>query len=417
MSLAPMNQEQSNVVSYINHTSEHVFITGKAGTGKTHVLRWLQHLSPKKLEICAPTGVAALNAGGATIHRMFGLNTGLPADLGVDISLVRRKHPVLSEMDVLVIDEVSMVSSDLLDSMDRILREVRQQWTTPFGGVQVVMFGDPYQLPPVVSKEDAAYYNQSGYDSAWFFHAHVWDEVSFQTFGLETIHRQDDAEFKDILNAVRDGTVSLEQLKQINIVGNRKITDDNAIYLGSRRDGVRDRNVIGLRKLRSPVFEYNARIQKGFGFDLPAEKLIRLKAGAHIMMISNDPQDRWVNGSRGVVASCSEDLITVRLEDGSSHTVTRQVWVPGGTLPENFKDAPKFTQMPLKLAWGMTIHKSQGLSLSEVEIDLGKGAFDFGQTYVALSRVTTPGGLFLKQPIRPWDIKVDPHVKKFFAEL
>lgn len=416
MTLAPMNQEQSNVVSYINRSTEHVFITGKAGTGKTHVLRWLQHLSSKKLEICAPTGVAALNAGGSTIHRLFGLNTGLPADLGVEISTTRRKHPALSEMDVLVIDEVSMVSSDMLDSMDRVLREVRQNWE-PFGGVQIVMFGDPYQLPPVIAKDDLAYFSQSAYSSGWFFHAHVWEEVGFQTFGLQTIHRQDDADFKDILNAVRDGTITYAQLRDLNAVGSRKPKTDNPVFLGSRRDAVKARNTIGLRKLHTPAIEYTARIQKGFGFELPAERVIKLKAGAHVMMISNDPQNRWVNGSRGVVASCSEDQVTVRLEDGTSHTVTRQMWVPGGTLPENFKDAPKFTQMPLKLAWGMTIHKSQGLSLSEIEIDLGKGAFDYGQTYVALSRVTTPEGLYLKQPIRPWDIRVDPHVKKFFEEL
>jgi ATP-dependent DNA helicase PIF1 len=416
MTLAPLNPEQQSVVSYINHSGEHIFITGKAGTGKTHVLRWLQRVTAKNMYICAPTGVAALNAGGATIHRLFGLNTSLPADTAVDISTIRLKRKALSEMDMLVIDEVSMVSSDMLDSMDRVLREVRQNWL-PFGGVQIVMFGDPYQLPPVISKEDKPYFSQMGYTSGWFFHAHVWEETEFCTFQLETIHRQSDDGFKDILNAVRDGSVTHDQIRQLNMVGARKKRGDSAVLLGSRRDTVRIRNAAGLQKLRTPIRSYNARIQKGFGHDLPAEKEIKLKPGARIMMISNDSQDRWVNGTRGKIISCADDSVEVELNDGGRYTVSRQVWVPAGTLPEMYKDAPKFMQLPLKLAWGMTIHKSQGLSLEEIEIDLGTGAFDYGQTYVALSRVTNPEGLYLKTPLHPNDIRVDPHVKKFFQEL
>jgi len=416
VTLAAPNAEQQGVVNYVNRTGEHIFITGKAGTGKTHVLHWLQRTSSKKMYVCAPTGVAALNAGGSTIHRMFGLNTILPADYGVEVWELRKKNKALMDMDVLVIDEISMVSADLLDAMDRTLQKVRENWA-PFGGVQVIMFGDPYQLPPVVPKEDLAYYSQEVYKSPWFFHAHVWEDTGFQTFQLETIHRQSDGAFKDILNAVRDGSVSFDQLKQINAVGSRKPKGDSQVFLATRRDAVRQRNDAGLRKLRSPLFTYNARIQKDFGHLYPAEKQIKLKTGAHIMMVSNDPQDRWVNGSRGVVTGCADDSIGIELEDGTRHSVSRQMWPKAGTLPENFKTAPKFTQFPLKLAWGMTIHKSQGLSLSAIEIDLGKGAFDYGQTYVALSRVTTPEGLYLKQAIRPWDIKVDPHVKTFFEGL
>lgn len=415
MSLAPMSPEQQRVVNYINHTTEHIFVTGKAGTGKTHILHWLQQLTSKKMTICAPTGVAALNAGGSTIHRLFGLNTLLPADTGVNISKVRSNNPVLTQIDMLVIDEVSMVSADILDSMDRVLQAVRGRYE-PFGGVQIVMFGDPYQLPPVIAKEDESWYSQNVYESAWFFHAHIWEDTPFIPFQLETIHRQSDTAFKDILNAVRDGTVTQSQLDQLNTVGSRKAAP-GAILLGSRRDTVRIKNAAGLRKIRAPRKTYTARIQKGFGHLLPAEREIHLKPGAHIMMLSNDQDDRWVNGSRGIIGSCSDDEVIVRLEDGTSHNVGRQYWVPGGTLPENYKDAPKFSQLPLKLAWGMTIHKSQGLSISEAEIDLGYGAFDYGQTYVALSRITDPSGLYIKNAIRMRDIKVDPHVRKFFETL
>lgn len=415
MTLAPMNQEQANTVWHLESTEEHTFITGKAGTGKTHVLRHFQQSTRKKIMVVAPTGVAALNAGGSTIHRLLGLNTGLPADLVMDYAKVRRTNKILMELDAIVIDEVSMVSSDLLDSMDRTLQAVRGN-TDPFGGIQIIMFGDPYQLPPVVSKLDMAYFDREGYKSPWFFHAKVWEYTPFATFGLQTIHRQSDSAFKDILNNVRDGSATLKQLQELNAVGSRKRTG-NAVLLASRRAQVRDRNTSRLAALQSPLYTYRARVNTGYGRDEPADRELRLKAGAHVMMLSNDRQDRWVNGTRGEIQACTEQFVTVTLEDGMTHTVEKNVWVPGGTLPGKFKEAPKYIQLPVKLAWGMTIHKSQGLSLSEIEVDLGYGAFSAGQTYVALSRVTTPQGLYINTPLSLSDVKVDPHVRDFFENL
>lgn len=410
-----MNQEQANTVWHLESTEEHTFITGKAGTGKTHVLRHFQESTRKKIVVVAPTGVAALNAGGSTIHRLLGLNTGLPADLVMDYAKVRRTSKVLMDLDAIVIDEISMVSSDLVDAMDRTLQAVRGN-TDPFGGIQIIMFGDPYQLPPVVSKEDMNYFVREGYKSPWFFHAKVWDYVPFTTFGLQTIHRQSDTTFKDILNGIRDGSVTEKQLQELNAVGSRQRTG-NGVLLASRRAQVKERNTNRLKALQSSLYTYRARVNTGFGRDEPADRELKLKAGAHVMMLSNDRQDRWVNGTRGVIQACTDQFVQVTLEDGMTHTVERNVWVPGGTLPGKFKDAPKYIQLPLKLAWGMTIHKSQGLSLSEIEVDLGYGAFSPGQTYVALSRVTTPQGLYINTPLSMSDVKVDPHVRDFFANL
>lgn len=416
MTLALPNPEQKQVVDHLCYTTEHTFITGKAGTGKTHVLRWFQRTTNKSIAICAPTGIAALNAGGSTIHNLVGLGASLPADQFVDIYKVKASRQWMAELDVLVIDEISMVSSDLLDAMDRVLREIRE-FDAPFGGLQVIMFGDVYQLPPVVTDDNKGFYKRHRYESEWFFDAHIWSETSFTTFELETVVRQSDEDFKTILNGVRDGSITPSELKQLNMVGSRRDRPDSVMLLGSRRKAVSDHNEQQLKLLKPRARLYEARVNKGFGRNEPAERKLRLKRGARIMMLSNDRGERWVNGTQGVIEYCGDDSIDVRLEDGTSQTIERNMWVPGGTPPEEFKLAPKFVQLPIKLAWGVTIHKSQGLSLKEIDVDLGSGAFSPGQTYVALSRVTSPQGLYLRGPITMKDIQVDPNVRRFFSNL
>lgn len=415
MTLPPMNEEQARVVDTLNRSNNHTFITGRAGTGKTHVLRHFERSTGKKIVICAPTGIAALNAGGATIHNMLGLGTGLPADAHVDVRVIKREKAWLKEIDTIVIDEVSMVSSDLMDSIDRTLREIRND-SDPFGGIQIVMFGDPYQLPPVVSKEDRPYYREAKLRSEWFFDANVWRDAPLAVYSLETIHRQNDPEFKEILNAVRDGSVTPDQLHQINVVGSRAGFSDKGMLLAARKREVAERNAAKLKEIDASRTIYTARVNKGFGIREPAERTIVLKPGARVMMLSNDREDRWVNGSQGTVASCGLAGIDVEI-DGDVFSVDRTAWVKAGTAPIDYKLAPKFHQIPVKLAWGVTIHKSQGLSLPEIEIDLGQGAFSPGQTYVALSRVTSPAGLFIRNPIQMSDIRVDPNVKRFFDSV
>jgi ATP-dependent DNA helicase PIF1 len=417
MTRLPLIPEQQTIVDMLNSEEGHFFITGKAGSGKTHVLRAFQQLTQKKIAICAPTGIAAINAGGSTIHQLVGLGTGIPSDGTVDKYKIKsKKRKALEDLDTIVIDEVSMVSSEMMDATDRMLQYIRED-SAPFGGLQIVMFGDVYQLPPVAPPALVEYLEAWNYKSEWFFDAKVWEDVEFESFELQTIHRQSDAHFKTLLNGVRDGTITQPELNQLNLVGMRQGKSKDSILLGARRKAVEFRNDTELQKLRSPLYTYDARVNTGYGRDEPADRVLRLKKGAKVMMLTNDREDRWVNGTHGTIADLSASTVSVEI-DGMVHTVERYAWVPGGTHPEDYVAAPKYHQLPVKLAWGVTIHKSQGLSLDEIEVDLGhSGAFSAGQTYVALSRVKTPEGLFIKTPLRMNDIQVDKNVQRFFKTV
>lgn len=414
-----LSKEQQAVIHYIEGTEDNVFITGKAGTGKTAVLRAFARTSRKRLVVSASTGIAALNAGGQTLHRLAGVGTALPADLGVDLNKVRSKRQWLQDIDAIIIDEISMVSADLLDSVDRNLRYIRGNRMEPFGGIQIIAFGDPYQLPPVITKDAERWYQREGYRSPWFFDAKVCEEKPFSVIELQQVFRQQDDTFKDLLNGVRDGSLDSEGLLMLNALGARPGRTRSAILLGSTNRIVLDRNTRRLAELPGRTHVYTARVNTGFGRGEPAERRLELKQGAHVMMLNNDPQDRWVNGSRGIIEYCAPEGVSVRLDDtGEAHDVERVAWVPDGTAPEDFASAPKYWQLPVKLAWAISIHKSQGLSLPEIEIDMGyTGAFAPAMTYVALSRATDPWGVFFNHPLQPDDIIVDKNVVRFFDNL
>ncbi|UDL15936.1 DNA helicase [Microbacterium phage Pumpernickel] len=414
-----LSPEQKRAVNLAVNSRDHIFITGRAGCGKSVVLREIAKRKGEKGVIAASTGIAALNVGGQTLHRLVGVGTALPADLGVDLHRVKSKRLWLNDLETIIIDEISMVSADLMDSIDRMLRYIRGNRSEPFGGLQLVMIGDPYQLPPVATKEDRKYYQSQGYNSPWFFDAQVWEEVGFKTIELQTIFRQNDDTFKDLLNAVRDGSADPEQVGLLNALGARAGKTENALLLGGTNKIVSERNRQGLAKLPGRTHVYEARVSRGFGREEPAERRLELKQGAHVMMLNNDDQDRWVNGSRGIITNVWPDSISVQLDDTEEVVdIGRHAWVPGGTPPDGYADAPKYWQLPVKLAWAVTIHKSQGLSLPEIEVDMGQyGAFEGGQTYVALSRAIDPWGVYFKTPLTMADIKVDPFVKKFFTEL
>lgn len=414
-----LSAEQQGVVDLIEKTNDHIFITGRAGTGKTAVLKAFAKSTKKKMVITASTGIAALNAGGRTLHRLAGVGTALPADLGIDIHQVKRNRGWLKGIHTIIIDEVSMVSADLMDSVDRNLRFIRDNHHEPFGGIQIVMFGDPYQLPPVVTKESRRWYQAHRYRSAWFFDAKVWENTPFHAVELQTIFRQEDDKFKDLLNGVRDASLDGEGLMLLNALGARPGRTEHALLLGSTNKIVSDRNRTRLAALPGRTHVYTARVNTGFGRGEPAERRLELKVGAHIMMLNNDNEDRWVNGSRGEIEYCGPDSIQVRLWDTDEvWEVSRAAWVPDGTPPDQYQGAPKYWQLPVKLAWAVSIHKSQGLSLPEIEIDMGQfGAFEGGMTYVALSRATDPWGVYFNQPLQMSDIMVNPDVARFFDKL
>lgn len=421
MQLLPLSAEQQQVFDLIERGREHVFVTGRAGTGKSTLLTYLSATTKKQLAICAPTGVAALNVGGQTIHSLFRLPIGVIANRPLDQPDTTRK--TLAAIDLLVIDEVSMVNADLLDAMDRSLRTARNKHDAPFGGVQVVMFGDPYQLAPVPGHGDEARYFADTYDSMWFFDAKVWREASVRVVELSEIHRQADNRFKYLLNAVRHGQVTAEMAQVLNDTGARRpLPGDGTLTLASTNATVHRINHTELHRLPGHSVINKAEVLGEFGSgSYPADELLTLKIGAQVMLLRNDTAGsdgpRWVNGTIGTVTQLKKAL---KVEiDGEEHEVPpatwekyKYQWDPIAKKLERDVVA-EFSQFPLRLAWAVTIHKSQGATYDTAIVDLGNRAFSHGQTYVALSRLTSLEGLYLTRPLRPADVIVDPAVVQF----
>ena len=420
--LAP---EQQAVFDAIETTLENLFVTGRAGTGKSTLLNYLSENTSKQIVICAPTGVAALNVGGQTIHSLFRLPIGVIADNDIEQSAELRK--LLSTIDTLVIDEVSMVNADLLDAVDRSLRQARGRRNEAFGGVQVVLFGDPYQLAPVPGEGDERAYFEDHYRSMWFFDAKVWNDTDLTIYELTSIHRQHEAEFKYMLNAVRHGGVTAEIAGRLNEVGARPRPTDGAITLASTNGIVTRINATELARLPGRVLTAKADVSGDFGGRaFPADEALELKLGARVMFLRNDTNNdgggqRWVNGSVGTVTKI-ESTVWVEI-DGERHEVRPAVW-------EKFKYSyspltkalrkdvvAEFQQFPLRLAWAVTIHKSQGKTYDRAIVDLGPRSFAPGQTYVALSRISTLDGLYMTRPLRPSDIIVDENVVRFMSRV
>lgn len=418
-----LSAEQQAVFELIEHTRDHVFVTGRAGTGKSTLLNHLSWNTEKSLVISAPTGVAALNVGGQTIHSLFRLPIGVIADHDIDQSAELKK--LLNSIDTLVIDEVSMVNADLMDAVDRSLRQARGKNKEPFGGVQIVLFGDPYQLAPVPGDAEERAYFADTYRSMWFFDAKVWREADLRIVELLQVHRQHESDFRYMLNAVRHGMVTKEIADRLNAMGARPAPTDGTITLATRNDTVNRINAQALERLPGRALTAKAEVSGDFGGrNYPADETLELKVGAQVMFLRNDVSQgdgpRWVNGTIGTVTRIDS---TVYVEvDGEVHEVEPAIWEKYrySYSPETKKltkdVVAEFTQFPLRLAWAVTIHKSQGKTYDAAIVDLGTRAFTPGQTYVALSRITTLEGLYLTRPLRPGDIMVDRDVERFMRD-
>lgn len=420
MTAHELSAEQAAVYATIEGTRENIFVTGRAGTGKSTLLNHLSWNTSKQLVIAAPTGVAALNVGGQTIHSLFRLPIGVIADHDIEQNAELRK--LLNTIDTLVIDEVSMVNADLLDAVDRSLRQARQRKDEAFGGVQVVLFGDPYQLAPVPGDADERAYFDDQYRSMWFFDAKVWNDTDLRIFELNTIHRQHEEEFKAMLNAVRHGIVTAEIAERLNDVGARPAPGAEAITLATRNDTVNRINAAELAKLPGRALTARAEITGDFGGRAyPADESLELKVGARVMFLRNDSDQRWVNGTVGTVRKITSKVFVD--VDGETHEVEPAVWekykysYSAATKQLRRDIVAEFTQFPLRLAWAVTIHKSQGKTYDRAIVDLGQRSFAPGQTYVALSRITELDGLYLTRPLRPSDIIVDENVRRFMANV
>lgn len=446
MSEIKLSKEQLALFEYIEKDGQTVFVTGRAGTGKSTLLSYLRDNSQQNVVVCAPTGVAAYNVGGITIHSLFGFPFGVLTASDVARHLGRRAREVLRSIDMLIIDEVSMVSANLMDAIDVALRTARGKPKVPFGACKVVMFGDPYQLAPVPARgQELEQLVEMEYRSQWFFDAKVWLAERMEIFELVEIFRQRDPEFKRILNAIRVGDVNQEIVDQINQAGNRFPPHEDVIRLATINNIVDLVNANRLAKLDTEERVFSSSFSLGdasaFNNSLPAESELHLKLGSQVMFIKNDDQKpvknaegvmtwRWVNGTIGKVVAFGDGNQVLVEADGEVHTVGMSTWQKVRYLvEEEFNEGTgkfdetlvpeilaEFKQIPLRLAWAVTVHKSQGQTYDEVIIDMGSGAFSSGHTYVALSRVRSLEGLYLTKPIRIKDIQVDPAVIAFMGQ-
>ena len=420
---------------FVKWTGRSVFLTGKAGTGKTTFLRYMTETVGKRVVVLAPTGVAAINAGGSTIHSFFQLPLCpyLPdvKELVTEYqmpekyrSLKKERVKIIRTLDLLIIDEISMVRADLLDAVDMTLRRYRRN-DKPFGGVQLLMIGDAQQLSPVV-RENERHYMAQVYPSPYFFHSKALQKLDYVTIELQKVHRQKDERFLEILNAIRENRTDQKTLDSLNARVNAFSGNDEeeVIRLTTHNAQADEVNARKLAELPGEAYEFAADIDGDFPENIyPADEVLTLKKGAQVMFIRNDSNGEYYNGKIGKIEEIGPGgVISVADSDGGLVTVAPVDWENSQyVLDEETKEirqsiAGTFRQIPLRIAWAITIHKSQGLTFDKVIIDAG-AAFAFGQVYVALSRCRSLEGISLDTPVRSSSIYSDMHVADFNASM
>ena len=437
MSFVPdtQNNEFQDALNLIQYTRQSVFLTGKAGTGKSTFLRYICEHTKKKHVVLAPTGIAAINAGGSTLHSFFKLPFYPLLPDNPDFSLQRGRiheffkytkphRKLLEELELIIIDEISMVRADIIDAVDRILRVYSRNLREPFGGKQILLVGDVFQLEPVVKGDEREILNRF-YPTPYFFSARVFNQIDLVSIELQKVYRQTDATFVGVLDHIRNNTVGATDLQLLNTRYGTQIEESEAdmyITLATRRDNVDHINDKKLAELPGEPVTFSGEITGDFPeSSLPTSQELVLKPGAQIIFIKNDFDRRWVNGTIGIISGFDpfEETLYVITDDGKECDVKRESW---RNIRYKYNEEKKqieeeelgtFTQYPIRLAWAITIHKSQGLTFSRAVIDFTGGVFAGGQAYVALSRCTSLEGIQLKKPVSRADVFVRPEIIGF----
>ncbi len=425
------NTEFQNAWNMIQKTHRSVFLTGKAGTGKSTFLRYICAHTEKKHVVLAPTGIAAVNVQGQTLHSFFKIpfKPLLPDDpefsprrINKTLRYSKDKIKLIKNLELIIIDEISMVRADVIDFIDKVLRYYTQNQREPFGGKQLLFVGDIFQLEPVVTR-DMREILKRYYKQFFFFNAQVFEDLGLVPIELRKIYRQNDDDFIRMLDRVRVNRATAEDIRLINSRVNEDAgepDDKFVITLATRRDTVDSINDEHMRALKSKEYQFDGKIEGNYpDNDLPTLKELTLKTDAQVIFIRNDREGRWFNGTIGKVSALGDDAVVVTLEDGSEYSLEQETWENiQYTYNEKEKKVEEnvlgtFTQYPIKPAWALTVHKSQGLTFNNIVIDFAGGAFSSGQTYVALSRCRSLEGITLLKPLSERDVIVNSGIVEF----
>ncbi len=418
-----INELFAKALDLLEKTRQNVFITGKAGTGKSTLLQYFRNNTGKKVVVLAPTGVAAINVLGETIHSFFRFKPNLTLNKVKKIRFQDESNNIYKKIDAIVIDEISMVRADLLDCIDKFLRLNGSKRNRPFGGLQMIFFGDLYQLPPVVvSKERAIFKNH--YDSPYFFAAKIFQKIKMEYLELEKVYRQRDDKFIALLNSIRNNSAGELELTGLNqrVRAEQEPEGDYFVCLTTTNQMAKDTDEKRLEQLPGKMQVFEGLLDGDFDLkQLPTGLVLKLKQGAQVMMLNNDRYGRWVNGTMARIKTIKQDQLEVELQNGENYEVEPHTWeifhfsYNSKTKSLDSEITAAFTQFPLKLAWAITIHKSQGKTFDNVVIDIGNGTFAHGQMYVALSRCRSLEGIILKKPLKKSHILMDWRIVKFIT--